>query len=52
MNEVVQAVNRVMIGTIAVCGEECGDDTLHEIDIKGETKKICDECVDTIHGLM
>lgn len=35
-----------------VCGEECGGDTLHEIDIKGDTKKICDECVDTIHGLM
>ncbi|MBE3136918.1 MAG: hypothetical protein IMZ43_05955 [Thermoplasmata archaeon] len=35
-----------------VCGDECDDDSLHEIDIRGEAKKICNECVDTIHGLM
>jgi hypothetical protein len=35
-----------------VCGEECDIEDLHEVDIRSEIKKICDECVDTIHGLM
>ena len=35
-----------------VCGEECNIEYLHEVDIRNETKKICNECIDTIHGLM
>jgi hypothetical protein len=35
-----------------VCGDVCEKDCFRELDINGETKKICDECVDTIHGLM
>lgn len=35
-----------------VCGEECNIEDLHEVAIRSETKKICYECVDTIHGLM
>ena len=35
-----------------VCGDECDDNSFHELDIKGETKKICNECIDTIYGLM
>jgi hypothetical protein len=37
-------------GICCVCGEECNIDDLHEVDIRSETKKICNECVDTIHG--
>ncbi len=36
-----------------ICGNDFDDeDTLREVNIKGETKTICNECVDTIHGLM
>jgi len=35
-----------------VCGEECISDDIYDINIKGITKTICNECVDTIHGLM
>jgi hypothetical protein len=35
-----------------ICGEECNIVDLHVIEIKNETKKICDECADTIHGLI
>jgi hypothetical protein len=35
-----------------ICGEECYDDNINNLNIKGETKSICKECVDTIHGLM
>jgi len=35
-----------------VCGEKHSQDTIKEIEIKGEAKKICRECVDTIHGLV
>jgi len=35
-----------------VCGEECNIEHLQEVDIRSETKKICNECVDTIHGLI
>jgi len=35
-----------------VCGEECNIEDLREVDIRSETKKICNECIDTIHGLV
>jgi len=35
-----------------VCGEECNIEDLREVDIRSETKKICNECVDIIHGLL
>jgi hypothetical protein len=35
-----------------VCGEECNIDDPHEVDILSETKKISNECVDTIHDLL
>jgi len=35
-----------------VCGEECSSNDIHTINIKGETKTICNECVDNVHGLM
>ena len=35
-----------------VCGEEHSFDDIHEIEIKGETKNICKECADTVHGLV
>ncbi len=35
-----------------VCGEEFGLGDLHDVEVKGETKQICDECVDTVHGLV
>jgi hypothetical protein len=35
-----------------VCREQFGLDDLQDVDIKGETKKVCDECVDTVHGLI
>jgi hypothetical protein len=35
-----------------LCGEEHGLGDLHDVQIKNETKTICNECVDIIHGLM
>lgn len=35
-----------------VCDEECNSNDFHNINIKGETKTICNECVDIIHGLI
>ena len=35
-----------------ICGEEFGLDDLHDVEVKGKTKQICDECVDTVHGLV
>ncbi len=35
-----------------VCGEEHGFDDIHEIEIKGDIKRICKECADTVHGLL
>lgn len=35
-----------------VCGEVSDIEDLYEVDIRNERKKICNECVDTIHGLM
>jgi hypothetical protein len=35
-----------------VCGEECSNTDTRNIEVKGETKTICNECVDTVHGLM
>jgi len=35
-----------------VCGKEYGNDDIHTITIKGQPKSICNECADTIHGLM
>jgi hypothetical protein len=34
-----------------VCGEEHDVDDVRHIEAKGQTKKICKECLDTIHGL-
>lgn len=34
-----------------VCGEKHSPENIKKVEIKGETKKICKECVDTIHGL-
>ena len=34
-----------------VCGEEHGLDDIHFIETKGETKKICAQCVTAIKGL-
>jgi hypothetical protein len=33
-----------------VCGEEHGMDDIHEIEIKGENKKICKGCATAIKG--
>jgi len=35
-----------------VCGDLCDEDCFQEFQINQETKTICDECVDTIHGLL
>ena len=35
-----------------VCGEEHGFDDIHEFEVKGQTKQICKECADTVHGLI
>jgi hypothetical protein len=35
-----------------VCGGEYGNDDIHTITIKGQPRSICNECVDTIHGLI
>jgi hypothetical protein len=35
-----------------MCGEEYSVDDIHEIEIKGETKNICKECADVVHGLV
>lgn len=35
-----------------VCGEKHDSNKIHEIEVKGKTKKICDECAETIHGLI
>ncbi len=37
--------------TCLVCGEEHGLDEIHFIETKGETRKICAECVLAIKGL-
>lgn len=34
-----------------VCGEEHGFDDIHELEINGETKKICKGCATAIKGL-
>ena len=34
-----------------VCGEEHSVDDMRHIETKGQTKKICKECLDSIHGL-
>jgi hypothetical protein len=36
--------------TCCVCGEEHGLDDIKHIEVKGETKKICKECVTAIKG--
>ena len=35
-----------------VCGEKHDSTELKKVEIKGEKKKICDECAETIHGLV
>ena len=35
-----------------VCGEEHEDENIHHIKIKGEPKKICEECATSIKGLI
>jgi hypothetical protein len=35
-----------------VCGEEYGLDDTHKFKVKGQTKQICRECADTVHGLV
>ena len=35
-----------------VCGEEHGLDDIHEMEINGETKKICKGCVAAIKGII
>lgn len=34
-----------------ICGEEHGLDDIHQIEIKGEIKKICKGCAAAIKGL-
>ena len=34
-----------------VCGEEHGLDDIHHVEMKGESRKICKECVMVIKGL-
>ena len=34
------------------CGEEHGFDDMHNIKIKGKNKKICNECVTSVKGLL
>ena len=35
-----------------VCGEEHKDENIHHIKVKGEPKKICEECATSIKGLV
>jgi hypothetical protein len=35
-----------------VCGEEHELSELNDVEIKGQIKKVCEECVDTVHGLI
>ena len=35
-----------------VCGEEYSSDDTHDVEVKGHTKQICKECVDSIKGLV
>lgn len=35
-----------------LCGEEFELDDLHDVEVKGEAKQICDECATTVHGLV
>ena len=35
-----------------ICGEECGLDDTYEFEVKGQSKQICKECADTVHGLV
>lgn len=35
-----------------VCGEEYSPNDTHEVEVKGQTKQICKECADTVHGLL
>jgi hypothetical protein len=35
-----------------VCGEEFGLDDIHQFEIKGQAKNICQGCADIVHGLM
>jgi hypothetical protein len=35
-----------------LCGEEIQLDDRQDVQVKGETRQICNECVDTIHGLV
>ena len=34
------------------CGEEHDLDEVHDVEIKGENKKICQECVTAVKGLI
>lgn len=34
------------------CGEEHGLDKIHDVEIKGENKKICKECATSIKGFL
>jgi hypothetical protein len=33
-----------------VCGKEHEDENIHHVEVKGEPKKICKECVTAIKG--
>jgi len=35
-----------------VCGEEHGFDDIHELEIKGKTRKICKGCAAAIKGII
>ena len=35
-----------------ICGEEHEKEDINEIEIKGQTKQICNGCADTVHGLI
>ncbi len=38
--------------TCCVCESKVEKDKIKKVDIKGQTKNICDECATTITGLM
>jgi hypothetical protein len=53
LNKDEDEYQKTMIMTCCICGEEdISEDHLHDVEIKGQYKRICDECLDTIHGLV
>ena len=35
-----------------ICGEEHEEDKIRHVEVKGDTKKICEECATAIKGII